>query len=246
MCITYVHYLCHYRLATGLTTTHRMIAMPRLSPALLLVLFVVGFACDGQDPAAPVDEVADAFRSGSGVISGIYSPERLRIRAEPIEVLVAIDSDTAISVWEFNHRLREFPIEDEGQSLLDARKSVLSRMIDYKTIAREGLRRHHPDQPLPSNDPLHPFATEKFLAESVIQRSVAIPGLVSDEDAAAFARERGEAFDRAAGEASSEQERMIFAKILLLDQRWRAQVETWRKSETIEIFDDNLEDRKDS
>lgn len=219
--------------------------MPRFSPALLLALFA-GFACDGQDPAALVDRTVDVLHSGSAVALGIYSPGRLRIRADPAEVLATIDRDSAISVLEFNYRLREFPIEDEGQSLIDARRAALSRMIDYKTVAREGLRRHHPDQPLPSNDPQHPFAAERFLAESVISRSMAIPSLISDEDAAAFIREQGEAFDQAAGKAGSAQQRMMFAKILLLDQRWRTQVEAWRKSEKIEIFDDNPEDRKDS
>jgi hypothetical protein len=224
-----------------------MTAMSRSSPALLLALVLfAGFACGGQDPPAPVEGVGVALDSGSGDAAGVYSPERMHIRADPAEVLVTIDRDTVISVWEFNHRLREFPIGDEGQSVLDARKVVLSRMIDYKAVAREGLRRHHPDQPLPPNSAQDPFAAERFLAESVMSRSMANPSLVSDEDAATFVRERGEAFDQAAGKVGSEQGKMIFAKILLLDQRWQAQVETWRNSEKIEIFDDNLEDRKDS
>lgn len=213
--------------------------MPRFSPALLFAL-VTALACGDQNHSAPVDEAADVIHSG--VDSGIYSPERLRIRGDPAGVLVTIGRDIAITVSEFNNRLQEFPIGDEEQSLIDARRAALSQMIDYKTIAREGLRRHHPDQALPSNDAQNPYAAERFLAESVISRSVGNPSLVSDEDANAFVRERGEAFEQLARSLGSSQERMIFAKILLLDQRWLAEVEAWRNLEEIEIFEDNLED----
>jgi hypothetical protein len=189
--------------------------------------------------------VVDTSQSG-GEQTGVYSPERLRIKLGPTEVLVNIGGDVAITVSEFNDRLKEFPVGDQAQGLLEARKETLFQMIDYKAVAREGLRRHHPEKALPSNETGNPYASERFLAESVISKSVAIPGLVSDEDAKAFVLQRGEAFEQLVGPLGSPEAKMIHAKILLLDQRWRAQVETWRNLEEIEIFENNLKDRGES
>jgi hypothetical protein len=187
----------------------------------------------------------DAPDSGEAQEPGTYSETRLRIDRDPAEVLATIDGEAAITVGHFNDRLIEFAVEDQRQDLAVARRQVLDEMIDYQLIVREG-RRRHPEMAADAGPEKGPYYTQRLLAQTVIRESATNPDLASDEEAREFLREEQGALQRLIEKTPSPEERLLIAKVGLLDQRWRAQLRAWRSEHDIEISEEKLGGEVDS
>jgi hypothetical protein len=171
---------------------------------------------------------------------GIYSAGRLRLQADPRSVLVRIGGEPALTVQEFNDRLGEFPVGDEGQDVVAARKKVVSKMIDVKVIVREAARQRPPEKVAGDRGP--PYDAERKLAFGLIRTSVANPLLVSDGEARKYYEEHRDSFQQMDASPASEEERMLAIKLTLLNERWQEKIRTWRSQQPIEISEDLLED----
>lgn len=170
--------------------------------------------------------------------AGIYPQGRLELQADPGSTLVKIGGDPALTVDEFNDRLREFPIRDEGQDVAVARKQVVDQMIDAKLIAREAVRRRSSGNRAGGQGTTP--ADERALAQDLIRTSVANPNLVGDDEAQSYYEKHRHAFQQLDASSSSNAERMLFIKFTLLSERFQERIRSWRSKQTIEISEDLL------
>lgn len=175
-----------------------------------------------------------------GQDAGIYPQGRLELQGDPRSVIVRINGEPALTVGEFNERLMEFPVGDEGQDVVAARRYVLDQMIDAKVIAREAAKRRSVAAPVSGQS--SSYQTERALAQSLIKTSVANPLLVSNGDARKYYVEHRGAFQQLDASNASEEERMLFIKFKLLSERFQEKIRTWRSQESIEISDNLLKD----
>ena len=202
-------------------------AVPFLVSMLVLVL-----ACDGTAP--PEDTLSEV---------GLYSEALLRIDAGPAEALVAINGRVAVTVRHFNDRLMEFAVEDRSQEVSEARLQVLDQMIDYQLIVLEGQRRH-PDLTLDASSEGSRYDAQRRLAQRVIRESVGNPDIVSDAEARTYLLEKGSDLSDLAQKMPSQEEQLLMAKVMLIDERWRAQLAAWRSENRVEVFEEHLEERR--
>ena len=205
--------------------------------AALVVLAGTGLiACSSQPSSgSPAPQAPNPQVGG-----GIYSFARLKLKADPKSVLVRIGGEPALTVQEFNDRLAEFPVGDEGQGEVAAREKIVNKMIDVKVIVREAARQ----QPRASvaSDQGTPYDAERKLAFGLIRTSGANPFLVSDGEARKYYEEHRDSFQQLDASTASEEERMMAIKITVQNERWQEKIRTWRSQQPIEISDDLLED----
>ncbi len=198
-----------------------------------LLIVAVLLACSRRQAAAGPDQ-----QHAGESVAEIYPQGRLELKADPRSALVKIGGEPAITVEEFNARLREFPIRDQGQDVAAARKQVVDKMIDVKIIVSEAARRRPPgDRPSASSSP---YAEERVLAQEMVRTSVANPSLASDDEAEKYYAEHRQIFQQLDASGSSQEERMLFIKFTLLSERFKERVRSWRSQETIEISEDLL------
>jgi len=203
--------------------------------AVLFVLLIAAItpACSRQQAAVSRDQ-----QQANPSAPGIYPQGRLELKADPGSILVRIDGEPALTVEEFNVRLREFPIRDQGQDVAAARKRVVDKMIDVKVIAREAARRRsHGDR---AGGPPSSYAEERALAQEMVRTSVANPSLAGDDEAEKYYAEHRQTFQQLDASGSSQEERMLFIKFTLLSERFKERVRSWRSQQTNEIPDDSL------
>lgn len=199
-----------------------------------LLIAAITLACSRQQAVVSPDQQ----HAGPSSAPGIYPQGRLELDADPGSALVRIGGEPAITIEEFNARLREFPVRDEGQDVAAARKQVVDKMIDVKLIAREAARRRSPGSR--ASGPVSTYAEERALAQEMVRTSVANPFLASDDEAEKYYAEHREAFQQLDASGSSQEERMLFIKFTLLSKRFKERVRSWRSQQTIEISEDLL------
>ncbi|MBI1951309.1 MAG: hypothetical protein HYS34_08105 [Acidobacteria bacterium] len=198
-----------------------------------LLIAAITLACSRQQAAgSPVQQHAGPSAPE------IYPQGRLEVNADSGIAVVMIGGEPAITVEEFNARLREFPIRDEGQDAAAARKQVVDKMIDLKIIVREAARRRSSGGR--ESGPTLDYAEERGLAQEMVRTSVANPLLVSDDEAEKYYAEHKQMFQELDASGSSQEERMLFIKFTLLSKRFKEKVRSWRSQQTIEISEDLL------
>jgi hypothetical protein len=161
---------------------------------------------------------------------------KLTLTGPPRDVLARIGGWPAITLYEFNARLPEFPVGDTGQGVLDARKEVLDQMVDAKLIVLEARRRRGDVDPR-FGDPVLSIAEERSLATGVIVESVANPALLSDAEARSYFLEHKEAFPQIQSADLSKPEMVLSVKFSILSERFRNQRRAWRLEQGVETDD---------
>src|SRR5262245_51242437 len=199
------------------------------SAALLAAILALGTALSCSTHA-PDSAQASAPAPGSG----IYPLGKLELTGAPRNVVATIGGRPAITLYEFNSRLPEFPVGDKGQAVLDARKEVVDQMVDAKLIVLEARRRRGDVDPHFGDPPLS-IAEERSLATGVVMDSVANPAILSDSEARSYFLEHKEDFPQIDSADLSKPELVLSVKFSILSARFREKRRAWRIEEGVEI-----------
>jgi hypothetical protein len=170
---------------------------------------------------------------------GLYPEGKLFIRSDPERVLVSIEGTPAITVSYFNRRLREFPVSNTRQSVTVARGEVLDQMISNQHIVREA-RKFLTEAEKTELDALPRHHADQALSENYIRRFIANPNLAGNPEAREFYEEDRDDFPKAWPE-SLDLDNLMLVKAVLLDRRWRDELERWRATTEIQISKQALE-----